>query len=175
MIAVGHGAGDLPLSSAVQKRRRHTRAMFVSTVVMLAVAGCAAPDGRPELGGSALVDTYRASAGEPVTSFRIDNGVNSWANLGPQHLAVFTGSNEAYFLELATRCPDLESAVRISLTGENQRVEAGFDGVIVRSAVTTVTPSLCPIARIRPLDLEALDARQSERTQIDAVRREAVP
>lgn len=146
----------------------------VSVVIALTVAGCVAPSAGPLTSGDALVDTYRASAGEPVTSFRVERGVSRWTGLGNRHLAVWTGANEAYLLELGAPCPDLENAVQIGLTGENQRVEAGFDGVVVRSAITTVAPSRCMIARIRPLDVSALDARRSERTQIEAVSREVL-
>lgn len=146
----------------------------VMLLVALSAAACVTPSTGPQASGSALLDTYLASAGDPITSFRVDRGFNRWTGLGPRHLAVWTGSNEAYLLELGASCPDLENAVRISLTGENQRVEAGFDGVIVQSAVTTIAPSRCTIARIRPLDVRALDARRSERTQIDAIGREAL-
>lgn len=135
------------------------------------MAACATTDGLNE---SQRLSAYEASAGEPVTAFSIFGPVDGWTDLGPRHLAVWTSSNEAYLLDLATPCPDLSEAFAIALTQSGQRVSAGFDGVIVRGPVTTVRPAPCMIARIRPVDTQALKMREEEFKNIDMITREAL-
>jgi len=135
------------------------------------VAACATTDGLSE---EQRLSAYEASAGEPVNAFSIFGPVDGWTDLGPRSLAVWTSNSEAYLLDLATPCPDLSEAFAIALTQSGQRVSAGFDGVIVRGPVTSVSPAPCMIARIRPVDVDELEMREEEFKNVDMVTREAL-
>jgi hypothetical protein len=144
---------------------------LLSIAVASSVAACAATDG---LNQEQRLSAYQASAGEPVNAFSIFGPVDGWTDLGDRNLAVWTSGNEAYLLELATPCPDLSEAFAIGLTQSGQRVASGFDGVIVRGPITTVTPAPCMISRIRPVDIQELEAREDEFKTVDMVTREAL-
>lgn len=136
------------------------------------LAACAATGGG--LGEEQRLSAYQASAGPPVSSFSIRGPLDGWTDLGERHLAVWTSGNEAFLLQLATPCPDLSQAFAIAVTQSGQRVSTGFDGVIVRGPITTVTPAPCMIASIRPVDITALKAREEEFKTVDMVTREAL-
>lgn len=143
---------------------------LLSIATAAALAGCAATDGLTE---DQRLSAYQASAGDPVNEFSIFNPVDGWTDLGDRYLAVWMSNSEAYLLELATPCPDLSEALTIGLTQSGRRVAAGFDGVIVRGP-TSITPAPCMISRIRPIDIEELEAREQEYKSIDMVTREAL-
>jgi hypothetical protein len=145
------------------------------TVLMaVAAAGCASSGAR--LSDSERLGAYLSSAGEPVTSFRITGSVNGWTSLGDRHLAVWTRSNQAYLLELATVCPDLRNAFSIGIMNSNQRVQARFDSVLVQDRGSiTVRRAPCTIATIRPVDTDALDAAEDELKQMNMIQRESSP
>jgi hypothetical protein len=145
---------------------------LLSIAIASTVTACAATSGG--LSEEQRLSAYEASAGATVSSFSIRGPLNGWTDLGDRHLAVWTTGNEAYLLRLATPCPDLSEAFAIGLTQSGQRVASGFDGVIVRGPVTTVTPGRCMIANIRPVDIEALEAREEEYKTVDMVTREAL-
>lgn len=144
---------------------------LLSIAAAATLASCASTGGLSE---SQRLSAYEASAGEPVSAFSILGPVDGWTDLGSRNLAVWTSNSEAYLLDLATPCPDLSQALTIGLTQSGQRVSAGFDGVIVRGPVTSVAPAPCMIARIRPIDIEALEARKEEFKNVDMVTREAL-
>ncbi len=108
--------------------------------------------------------TYRAHAGEPVSSFRYFGSINGWTPLGDRAIAVWTKPSEAWLLELSGPCPDIEYAPMISVTNQFNRVSAKFDKVIAQGAGAGMRIP-CRIETIRPLDVKAI--KQAEKTARD--------
>ena len=107
------------------------------------------------------LELYRAHSGEPVPGFNFYRQIIGWTPLGDSALAVWTKPSEAWLLELAGPCPDLEYTPAIGLTSNMGRVYARFDQVQVRGMVGG--PNMpCHIASIRPLDLKAVRASEKE-------------
>lgn len=110
---------------------------------------------------------YRAHAGPPVMSFRLDriNRFHRWTPLGDEALAVWTTANQGHLLEFRSRCPGLGLTHSITISNSLGNVNARFDSVQPRSSVGAISPS-CRIWTIRPLDGRAL--RDSKRELRDA-------
>jgi hypothetical protein len=107
--------------------------------------------------------TYRAHAGAPVDSFHYFGRISGWTPLGDSAIAVWTRPNQAWLLDLAGRCPDIEYTPVIGVTSQFDRVSAKFDKVIARSPGSIEIP--CMISEIRPLDVKAI--KQAEKTARD--------
>ncbi|HVI57515.1 MAG TPA: DUF6491 family protein [Luteimonas sp.] len=107
--------------------------------------------------------TYRAHAGAPVSSFHYFGRISGWTPLGDSAIAVWTRPNQAWLLDLAGRCPDIEYTPVIGVTSQFDRVSAKFDKVIARSHGSIEMP--CMISEIRPLDVKAI--KQAEKTARD--------
>ena len=75
---------------------------------------------------------YRSHAGARVDSFHYFGQINGWTSLGDSAIAVWTKPNEAWLLDLAGRCPDIEYTPVIGVTSQFNRVSAKFDKVIAR-------------------------------------------
>lgn len=105
----------------------------------------------------------RANAGEPVDSFAYSRDLR-FAPLGDQALAVRTGVEQGYLLELRTRCTDLGVAQSIAITNSGGEVRAGQDSIRVLSRPPRNAPRhpLCRIDTIRPLDVEGIRAGNLE-------------
>jgi hypothetical protein len=118
---------------------------------------------------------YRAHAGEPVKYFDYFGQINGWTPLGDRALTVWTRPNRAYLLELSGPCMDLDFAPAISISNQMGRVSARFDNVIVHGGGGGGSSMRfpCRIQEIRPLDVKALKAAQSELRRADAVDRKA--
>lgn len=142
-----------------------------SIALAAALTACVAPN---ELSTQQQLSAYEASAGQAVASFSVNRPVDGWADLGERHVAIWMSGNEAYLLDLATPCPDLDTAFSIALTQSGNRVASGFDGVIVRGPATTVRPDRCMISRIRPVDTDELEAREQEYKGLTMVERETL-
>lgn len=106
---------------------------------------------------------YRSHAGAPVNSFHYFGRINGWTSLGDSAIAVWTRPNQAWLLDLAGRCPDLEYTPVIGVTSQFDRVSAKFDKVIARNRGSMEIP--CQISEIRPLDVKAI--RGAEKTARD--------
>ena len=135
------------------------------------LAGCATGN----LSTAEKLALYRDHAGEPVKDFRYLGHLNGWAPIGDSALAVWTKPNEAYLLEFAGRCQDLEYATAISITQFANRVNARFDDVLPVGAGTSSIKIPCRIDTIRPLDVKALRASEKELREASAVERQAKP
>lgn len=127
--------------------------------LILALGACASMSG---LTDAQRLEIYQANAGEPVDSFRFFGRLSGWAPVGDSALAVWTRPNEAYLLDLAGPCQDLDFAPAISLTNFAGQVSARFDEVIVRGGGSGIGRIPCRILEIRPLDVKAVDAAQDE-------------
>lgn len=134
--------------------------MFRHVLLLLAVccalAGCATHPAQRDADRRAL---YGAYAGAPVDGFRYYGSISGWTPLGDEALAVWSRPGEAWLLELAGPCPDLDYARAITLTNTFGKVSARFDKVLVLDRNAIDIP--CVIRQIRPLDVKAI--RQAER------------
>ena len=133
----------------------------LAIVALLATALCAcATTGMSDSDKLAL---YRSHAGAPVNSFHYFGQINGWTSLGDSAIAVWTRPNQAWLLDLAGRCPDIEYTPVIGVTSQFNRVSAKFDKVIARNRGSMEIP--CQISEIRPLDVKAI--RGAEKTARD--------
>lgn len=136
----------------------HPRRLLVLVLLVL-LAGCASQ--RPS--DADRYALYAAHAGAETDHFRYFGRINGWTPLGDSALAVWTRPGEAWLLDLAGPCHDLQSTPAIGLTSTMSRVSARFDRVLVRSRGTIEMP--CHIRTIRPLDTRAI--RDAERRNPD--------
>jgi hypothetical protein len=132
------------------------RIAILACAAMLALAACATNPTQREADKLAL---YEANAGAPVDSFRYYGSINGWTPLGDEAIAVWSRPSEAWLLDLAGPCPDLDYARAITLTNTFGKVSARFDKVLVLGRSAIDIP--CVIRQIRPLDVKAI--RQAER------------
>ena len=133
----------------------------LAIVALLATAlGACATTGMSDSDKLAL---YRSHAGAPVNSFHYFGQINGWTSLGDSAIAVWTRPNQAWLLDLAGRCPDIEYTPVIGVTSQFNRVSAKFDKVIARNRGSMEIP--CQISEIRPLDVKAI--RGAEKTARD--------
>lgn len=128
--------------------------------LLAATLGACATTGMTDTDKLAL---YRSHAGAPVNSFHYFGQINGWTSLGDRAIAVWTKPNEAWLLDLAGRCPDIEYTPVIGVTSQFNRVSAKFDKVIARNRGSMEIP--CQISEIRPLDVKAI--RGAEKTARD--------
>lgn len=134
------------------------RVLYMFPVVLL--AACATHPAQRDADNLALYNTH---SGAPVDQFRYFGRMTQWVSLGDQALAVWTRPSEAWLLDLSGPCPDLEFAQAIGLSSTVNTVSARFDKVTVLGGGAHHIP--CQIARIRPIDVDALRAEQRELRQ----------
>jgi uncharacterized protein DUF6491 len=130
------------------------------TLLVLALAASACATGK--MSDTEKLAFYRSHAQAPVASFRYLNRIDGWTPLGNSAVAIWTRPNEAYLLEVAGPCPDLDFAQAISLTSQSGIVYTRFDKIIPRSGMGAQPPIPCPIHEIRPLDVKALKADEKD-------------
>ncbi len=138
--------------------------------VFLAVLGLAACSSMPKQSSAEKLAMYRASAGAPVKDFSYFGNINGWQPLGQSALAVWTKPNEAYLLDLAGPCPDLEFAPAISITNMMGRVST-FDRVRPIGGGGGPMRMSCRIKTISPLDMKSLKAAEQELRKADVEER----
>lgn len=143
--------------------------LFAILALAALLSGCATS--RPS--EAERLALYRGHAGEPVKYFDYFGQINGWTPLGDRALTVWTRPNRAYLLELSGPCMDLDFAPAISISNQMGRVAARFDNVIVHGGGGSSMRFPCRIQEIRPLDVKALKAAQSELRRADAVDRKA--
>ena len=127
----------------------------LAAIALMALQGCATT-GMTE---AEKLATYRAAAGEPVSSFTYLGRISGWTPLDDEHIAVWTRPKEAWLLSFSGVCPDIEFTPMIGLTSQGNRVYAGFDKVLVDSPGSMRLP--CRIREIRPLDVTRI--REAEK------------
>jgi len=118
------------------------------------LAGCASQR-LPDAERYAL---YADHAGAGVDHFQYFGRLNGWTPLGTEALVVWTRPSEAWLLDLAAHCEDLQYAPAIGLTSTLNQVSARLDRVIVSSRGAITFP--CRIRQIRPLDVAAIRAAE---------------
>lgn len=153
------------MNKMLPTRKSMTR-MLLAAATMLGVAACAT--GR--ISDDERLAIYRANAGEPVNSFRYFGRLDGWTSLGDSALAVWTRPNEAWLLELGSRCPELDFAMAITVTNQAGTVYSRFDKVQPLGQGAVSIP--CIIQQIRPLDTRAIKADEAELREASAAPRE---
>ncbi len=136
-----------------------TSFLILAALLASAVTACATTG----MSNSDKLALYRSHAGAPVNSFQFFGTINGWTSLGDSAIAVWTKPSEAWLLDLAGSCPDIEYAPVITVTSQFNRVNAKFDKVVARGHGSMDIP--CQISEIRPLDVKSI--RQAEKTARD--------
>jgi hypothetical protein len=121
--------------------------IVVALLPLLALTACAAFKNRES--DAEQLARYMDYAGQPVDSFSMLGGIDSWQSLGDNRLVVRTGVNKAYLLTVAQPCINLDFANAISLTSTGSTVSRGFDAV-------RIGDERCQITDIRPVDYKAV-------------------
>lgn len=134
------------------------RLLLSSLVAAAMLAGCATN----RLSDDERLTLYRAHAGAPVRDFQYFNRLSGWTALGDSALAVWTRPNQAYLLEFAGTCQDLDFAPSIAITHFGSQVSAKFDDVLVLGGGPAAIRLPCRIDSIRPLDVKALRTSEKE-------------
>lgn len=127
----------------------------LAAIALMALQGCATTG----VTDAEKLATYRAAAGEPVSSFTYLGRISGWTPLDDEHIAVWTRPKEAWLLSFSGSCQDIEFTPMIGLTSQGSRVHAGFDKVLVDSPNSMRLP--CRIREIRPLDVTRI--REAEK------------
>jgi Family of unknown function (DUF6491) len=99
---------------------------------------------------------YEDYAGGPIDRFTWLGHYYNWQPIGTNELVVWTSVNQAYLINVAPPCEDLNFVQRIGLTSTASTVSAHLDFV-------TIHKWRCPIEQIRPVDY--LRMRQDIRKQ----------
>jgi hypothetical protein len=95
---------------------------------------------------------YRDHAGAPIDGFV--GRVNDWTSLDEHSLAVWTGPNRGYLLEVMGPCIELPWAQQITFSKGAYSGVKVYDDVIVLGRPTRTMP--CTIREIRPIDAKAV-------------------
>ena len=94
-----------------------------------------------------------------MDKFRYYGSISGWTPLGDEAVAIWSRPNEAWLLDLAGPCQDLDYAQAITVSDTFGQVSARFDKVTVLGRSAMNMP--CQIRQIRPLDVKAI--KQAER------------
>jgi hypothetical protein len=104
---------------------------------------------------------FQDSAGPPVSKIRSFT-LSHWRSLGPEHLAVWRGTNKVWLLRVRPLCHGLEFARTIGFTSSASTISARFDKVVFRDGIGPgARTERCVIAEIREVDHRKL--REAER------------
>lgn len=139
---------------------------LIALLVFSLLSACAANG----VSSSERLELYRANAGEPVPSFRLVRNFR-WTPLDEQAVAVWTGANSGYLLELRNRCNGLTFASDITISNRGDRVVARFDSVQQRGSIGTSQQAPCRIWTIHPLDLRQVNDAKREMRDAQTVER----
>lgn len=131
--------------------------LFLLCVLLAALSACATT----KMSSTERLALYREHAAAPVKDFSYFGSLNGWQPLGDSALAVWTKPNEAYLLDLAGPCQDLEFVPTITISSMMGRV-TNFDRVRPLGGGSGVMRMSCRIKTISPLDLKSLKAAEKE-------------
>lgn len=150
------------------------------SVVMLAMAMTvglgACSSSTPRATDAERLAFYEAHAGEPVRSFRLFGRLNGWTPLGNRALVVWTRPNEAWLLNFAGPCQDLQFATAITISNFSNTVTARFDTVTPHGpGMSAVARIPCRIDTIRPIDTGALNQSREEIREANSEARQDAP
>ena len=133
--------------------------ILLCAAMVASAAGCASIGSSPNQRDADKLALYSAHAGAPVNQFRYYGSISGWTPLGDEAIAIWSRPNEAWLLDLAGPCQDLDYAQAITLSNTMGQVSARFDKVQVLGRSSINIP--CQIRQIRPLDVKAI--KQAER------------
>ena len=130
--------------------------MKIQVIPLLAVFGlvsCAT--NRPSEADRLAV--YEAHAGEPVKQIR-NHDAMGWDRIDGEHILLSMRPKETWLLKLSGPCLDWGSGSPfLKLSSQTGWVMAKFDRVLVQGS-----PVSCRIEEIRPVDVKAVRAAESE-------------
>ena len=135
------------------------------------IAGCA---GTPRMSDADRLALYQAHAGEPVRGFSLFGGLYGWSPLGNRAMVVWTRPNQAWLLDLAGPCYDLDYATALAISSFGGRVQARSDSVTpLGSMVGQVGRVPCRIDRVRPVDAKSVKQAEQDVRQASVQPRQA--
>jgi hypothetical protein len=137
--------------------------------VLLLVAACSMSS---RMTPAERLDWYRAHAGEPVRSIAVTGRLWGWRSLGDRALTIWTRSDQGFLVDLTGACPEMAFAKSIGVTTRNNRVQAGFDSVVVQRGGIPGGRTLCRIDTIRPLNTSVVKEAKSDLNDADLVERD---
>jgi hypothetical protein len=148
-------------------RRANVLNSFKSLPALALAAGLSLLLGAPSVWADARgrelesLARFQASAGPPVSKIRSFT-LSNWRSLGPEHLAVWRGTNKVWLLRVRPLCHGLEFARTIGFTSSASTISARFDRIVFRDGVGAAgRTEQCVIAEIREVDHRKL--REAER------------
>ena len=149
--------------------------VVVAAALVIGAAACSS-SGTPRATDAERLAFYEAHAGDPVRSFRMFGRLNGWTPLGNSAMVAWTRPNEAFLLNFAGPCQDLQFATSIMISHFSNTVSARFDTVTPRGpGVSQVARIPCRIDTIRPIDVPALNQSREEIRQANAEARQDAP
>ncbi len=129
------------------------KALIFPLAAALALAACAT--NRPSEADRLAV--YEAHAGEPVKQIR-NHDAMGWDRIDGEHILLSMRPKETWLLKLSGPCLDWGSGSPfLKLSSQTGWVMAKFDRVLVQGS-----PVSCRIEEIRPVDVKAVRAAESE-------------
>ena len=152
------------------------RLLAAVVLAMAVTVGLGACSSTPRATSAERLAFYEAHAGDPVRSFRMFGRLNGWTPLGNTAMVVWTRPNEAWLLNFAGPCQDLQFATSITISHFSNTVTARFDTVTpVGPGISTVGRVPCRIDTIRPIDTQALNQSREEIRQAESAARQDAP
>ncbi len=129
------------------------KALILPFAAALALAACAT--NRPS--DADRLAMYEAHSGAPVNKIRFYNAMG-WDRIDDEHVLLSMRPNETWLLKVSGPCLDWGSASPVlRLSSSGAYVMAKFDRIL-----TEGSPVSCRIEEIRPVDVKAVRAAESE-------------
>jgi len=98
----------------------------------------------------------------PVSGFNFTR-LQSWRALDDSHLIVEVARKRAYLLTLSYPCQDLDFQIQIGLSSFGQRVQAGFEYVLLQGdGAPHALQTRCRIHKIQPIAMKTLDQARAK-------------
>ena len=152
------------------------RLLAAVVLAMAVTVGLGACSSAPRATAAERLAFYEAHAGDPVRSFRMFGRLNGWTPLGNTAMVVWTRPNEAWLLNFAGPCQDLQFATSITISHFSNTVTARFDTVTpIGPGISNVGRIPCRIDTIRPIDTQALNQSREEIRQAESAARQDAP
>lgn len=129
------------------------KTLLVPMLAVVSLASCATN----RMSDTDRLALYEAHAGEPVKQVRYTS-TQGWDRVDDQHIVLSTRSSESWLLTMSGPCLSWGGTTPVI------RLETGMTGILTPfdRIHTPDTPASCQIREIRPLDVKALRAAESE-------------
>ncbi len=137
------------------------RSLLLAASLIVSLNACAAN----RLSNSEELVLAKSLAEAPVSGFNFVR-LQSWHAIGDSHLIVQVAQKRSYLLTLSHPCRDLEYQIQIGISSFGQRVQAGFEHVLLEDrSAPHGQQSRCRIHKIQPIGIKALDQARAALTK----------